>query len=176
MKSNVKYTYGNINFNKSKMNQEIWQNLEIINWTQILLNSYQNLLGKDLIDRNISVEEQAKRLFLAPFVVLSHGRESDPIYNYGNKIVLELWERDWDDLTKMPSRLSAEKMLRKERQQLLDQANNKGYITNYQGIRISKTGKRYQIKDVILWNLIDENNQYCGQGATFSQWILLNNN
>jgi len=153
---------------------EIWQQPEIINWTQILLNSYQQLLGQNLIEPTLSQEEQAKTLFFAPFVVLSHGTQSDPIYNYGNQIALELWERNWDELIKMPSRLSAEKVLREERQTLLDQANSQGFITNYQGIRISKTGKRYKINDVILWNLTDQNNQYCGQAATFSQWNLLN--
>ncbi len=156
------------------MNQEIWQNLEIINWTQVLLNSYQKLLKKELIDRDLSLEEQAKRLFFAPFTVFSHGIESDPIYNYGNKIGLQLWERNWDELTTMPSRLSAEIILREERQKILEETNLKGFLENFQGIRISKTGKRYQINDFTLWNLIDENNQYCGQGATFSQWILLN--
>lgn len=153
---------------------EIWQQPEIINWTQILLNSYQQLLGQNLIEPTLSQEEQSKTLFFAPFVVLSHGTQSDPIYNYGNQIALELWERNWDELIKMPSRLSAEKVLREERQTLLDQANSQGFITNYQGIRISKTGKRYKINDVILWNLTDQNNQYCGQAATFSQWNLLN--
>jgi hypothetical protein len=152
---------------------EIWQKIEIINWTQIILNSYQKLLGKDLINREITVEKQAEILFFSPFAVFSHGNQPDPIYNYGNKIGLELWERNWNELVTMPSRLSASPVNRLQRQQSLDQASQQGYIDNYQGIRVSKTGKKYQVKNLTLWNLTDQNNQYCGQAATFSQWDLL---
>lgn len=155
-------------------NQNIWQNQEVIAWTQIILNSYQKLLGKDLIDRQVSEEEQAKNLFFSSFAVLSHGTQSDPIYNYGNQIALQLWERDWDELMKMPSCLSVEVILREDRQKILEATQKQGFIENFQGIRLSKTGKRYKINDITLWNLIDEHDCYCGQAATFSQWELLN--
>ncbi|NET82181.1 MAG: MEKHLA domain-containing protein [Moorea sp. SIO1F2] len=118
--------------------------------------------------------EIAQALFEAPFAVLSHNTESDPIYNYGNRKALELWEMDWNQFTRMPSKYSAEPMEREERLRLLNQVTTQGYISNYQGVRISSTGKRFQISDVIVWNLIDEENKYCGQGATFSQWIRIN--
>jgi hypothetical protein len=155
-------------------NQIIWQNQEVIKLTQIILNSYQKLLGKDLINRQVSEEEQAKNLFLSPFVVLAHGIQSDPIYTYGNQIALQLWERNGDELRKMPSRLSAEAILREDRQIIIETTQKQGFMANFQGIRISKTGKRYQIKDITLWNLMDEQDQYTGQAATFSQWELLN--
>ena len=94
------------------MAQEIWKTTKVIDWSQCLLNSYQKLLQRQLIARTNSPEEESERLFLAPFVVASHGIEPDPIYNYGNKVLLELWERDWQQLTSMPSRLSAEEILR----------------------------------------------------------------
>jgi hypothetical protein len=156
------------------MPQEIWQQEEIINWTQILLDSYKQLLAKELIIRKGSKIEQAKQLFFAPFVVISHGIEADPIYNYGNKSGLILWERSWEELRKTPSRTSAEPLLREERQQLLTETKNQEYVINRQAIRISKTGKKYQINDITIWNLYNQKNKYCGQAATFSDWILLN--
>jgi hypothetical protein len=36
----------------------------------------------------------AQFLFEAPFVVVSHGIEANPILNYGNKKALTLWELD----------------------------------------------------------------------------------
>ncbi len=90
------------------MPEEVWRQPEIIIWSQLLLDSYEKLLGHQLIERKANTEEQAKALFFAPFVVASHGTEADPIYNYGNQVLLDLWERGWDDLTKTPSRLSAE--------------------------------------------------------------------
>ena len=156
------------------MAQEIWETATVIDWSQRLLNSYQKLLKRELIHRTSNPQEESERLFLAPFVVASHGIDSDPIYNYGNKVLLELWERDWQQLTSMPSRLSAEKILREERQQILEATSQHGYLKNYQCIRISRTGKRYKINDITLWNVIDDQGSFCGQAATFSQWTVLN--
>ncbi len=150
--------------------EKIWQKPEIIIWTQIILNSYQQLLHRELIDRKDDELSQSKNLFYSDFVVLSHNNNPDPIYNYGNKKALQLWEMDWKKLTETPSRKSAEPLLREEREALLKKTNLKGYITNYDGVRISSTGKRYNIKDVILWNLTDNQGNFCGQAATFSQW------
>jgi MEKHLA domain len=157
-------------FLDKKMNN-IWEKLEIITWTQIILNSYEKLLKKPLITRkNIDEITQAKNLFSADFVVLSHNNNRNPIYNYGNKKALELWEIDWETLIKTPSKNTTESISQEEREALLKEANLKGYITNYGGVRVSSTGKRYYIKDIILWNLTDDNEQFCGQAATFSQW------
>jgi hypothetical protein len=40
-------------------------------------------------------------------------------------------------------------------------------------VRISRTGKLYKIADVTLWNVLNEQGDYCGQAATFSQWLLI---
>ena len=87
---------------------ERWADPAIIRWNQLLLDSFRRWLGRDLIERKGSPEEQAKTLYQAPFVVVSHGMESDPILNYGNKIALDLWELDWERFIMTPSRLTAE--------------------------------------------------------------------
>jgi hypothetical protein len=83
---------------------------------------------------------------------------------------LELWEFSWEDFTQMPSRKCVEPVTQEERDRLLAAAATKGYIDNYSGVRISSTGKRFQIEDVILWNVLDEQNQRCGQAAVFSKY------
>lgn len=79
----------------------------------------------------------------------------------------------WDTLTRTPSRQTAELIARAERDLLLQQARDQGYIGNYQGIRISSTGKRFWIQDVIIWDVLDEANQRIGQAATFERWEFL---
>lgn len=74
----------------------------------------------------------------------------------------------------MPSRYSAKPVNQEERLRLLEEVTNKGYITNGRGVRISRTGKRYMVPDFTVWNLLNKENQYCGQAATFSQWTLIN--
>jgi hypothetical protein len=155
------------------MSEKIWQKPKIVFWSQILLESYEKLLKQPLMERKGDPSEQAKALFFAPFVVVSHGTESDPILNYGNQIALDLWEMSWEDLTQTPSRLTAEPINRQERERLLDRARQQGFVDNYRGIRISKTQKRFLIENAIVWNLTSDRGEPCGQAATFSDWSFL---
>ena len=145
----------------------------VIQHSQRLINSFQYWTKKPLITIASSAKEQARSLFEASFVVVSHGAEADPIFNYGNAQALKLWGFDWKTFTRLPSRRSAEPIEQTERDQLLSEAKTRGYIDNYQGIRISSTGQRFAIEDVILWNVLDENHQRCGQAATFADWNLI---
>jgi MEKHLA domain len=147
-----------------------WQQEAIILHSQYLINSFQHWTGNCLLYTNASKFETAKALFEAPFVLVSHGTESDPIFNYGNRKALELWELSWEEFTRMPSRKSAEEVVQEERDRLLSEAATKGFINNYSGIRTSSTGKRFYIEDTILWNILDQQNQHCGQAAFFSNW------
>lgn len=150
----------------------LWQQPEVIRWSQILAHSYQQLLGKELISDR-TPEELAQALFHAPFVVVSHGTQADPILNYGNHRALKLWSLSWEQFTKTPSRLTAEPVNRETRAEMLEMVAKQGYIDNYQGIRISSTGKRFFIDRAIVWNLRNESGRKCGQAATFAKWTWL---
>ena len=136
----------------------------------LLNNSYRKLLHKDLLETQFESREFAKALFEAPFAVVSHGTENDPIFNYGNRIALELFEMNWNEFTRTPSRYSAEPVNQKERQRLLDQVNRHGFIDHYQGVRVSKPGRRFVISNAVVWNLYDEQDVYRGQAACFKEW------
>jgi MEKHLA domain len=153
----------------------IWNDPQIICWTQILLNSYRQLLSSELLlgAALLPAEQQAQLIYQAPFVVVSHGTQADPVLNYGNQIALELWEMDWIQLTQTPSRLTAEPVNRSERQVMMAQAQQQGFIDNYRGIRISSSGRRFEIDRAIVWNLTDPQGQPCGQAATFANWQYL---
>jgi hypothetical protein len=140
---------------------------------RVLLDSFARLLGRELMPRVGSVEEQAERLFHAPFVVVSHGTEADPVLNYGNAAALALWEMDFATLTRTPSRLTAEPVHRDERARLLERTLRDGYVDDYAGIRISSTGKRFRIEQAIVWNLVDAAGARYGQAATFDRWTPL---
>ena len=117
--------------------------------------------------------ELAQRVFEAPFVLVSHGTEADPILNYGNAAALALWEMTWEELTRTPSRLTAEAPNREERARLLDAVTRRGFIDDYSGVRISKSGRRFRISCATVWNLLTETNQPCGQAAMFDKWELV---
>lgn len=135
-----------------------------------LLASFSHWTGRNLIAPDLPLNDQARELFYAPFVVLSHSAAPDPILNYANLAGLRLFELSWDELTTLPSRLTAEPMHQDERERLLSRVTQEGYIDDYRGVRISKSGRRFLIEQAIVWNLRDENSAHCGQAATFSHW------
>ena len=151
----------------------IWRNNLIIEWTQFLLDSYARLVKQELIIREGISQEQAERLFKSPFVVASHGLQDDPILNYGNQAALDLWEMDWEQFIQTPSRLTAEPVNREERARMLEQAKTHGYIADYRGVRISRSGKRFLVERATVWNIQKPDGTPLGQAATFSNWTYL---
>jgi hypothetical protein len=138
--------------------------------SQQLLNSFARFLQRELIPRSGDPLDEAERLFESPFVVVSHGTQSDPLLNYGNRTALKLWEIDIPSLLQMPSRLTAEAMHRDERARLLERTTRDGFVDDYRGIRISSTGQRFLIRQAIVWNVVNSDGDRAGQAATFSEW------
>ncbi len=154
-----------------------WQDQGIIDHGQRLVNSFQYWTSKSLLANFSPIPKTpkaiAQQLFYAPFVLLSHGTEKDPIFNYGNRLALKLWEMDWHDFTNMPSRLTTEPVDQAERERLLAETREKGFMTNYQGVRISSQGKKFFVVNAIIWNVIDDQQVHCGQAAMFSEYRFL---
>ena len=138
-----------------------------------LADSHRRWTGRDLLPLESDDRELARKLFTAPFVLVSHGTEVDPVLNYGNATALALWEMSWEQLTSTPSRFTAEAPNREERARLLAEVTQNGFIANYAGVRISRTGRRFRIAQATVWNLIGDEGSPAGQAATFGQWEFL---
>jgi hypothetical protein len=152
-----------------------WQTPSVIAQTQLIARSLKHWTGRDLLPAEapvsgLSPAEFAEKIFHGPFVLVSHGIESDPVLNYGNQNALNLWEMSWAELTSTPSRLTAEAPNREERARLLAAVTARGFIDDYSGVRISKNVRRFRISQATVWNLLDENHKYAGQAAMFSHW------
>lgn len=150
-----------------------WRDERWMQLSQLLLDSYELWRKQPLINRQGSLQDQAKNLYEAPFVLVAHGIEADPILCYGNRAALQLWETDLESLLQMPSRLTAEPMHRDERAQLLARTTRDGYVDDYRGIRIARSGRRFEIDQATVWNVVDAARTYVGQAATFSNWKYL---
>ncbi len=150
--------------------ESIWQKPSVIAQTQLIARSLNYWTGRALLPGLFNPPGLAKNVFEAPFVLVSHGTEADPVLNYGNAAALALWEMPWAELTRTPSRLTAEAPNRAERARLLATVTQHGYIDDYSGIRISKTGRRFRITQATVWNLLSETSQTCGQAAMFARW------
>lgn len=138
-----------------------------------LIASYRRLIGSDLVDPKLELKTAARFLYHAPFALLSHDAQEDPVFNYANLTAQRLFELDWESFIRLPSRLSAEPLAQTERQRLLEEVTAKGYVVNYSGVRIAKSGRRFRIEGAQIWNVYDEKERFCGQAARIERWYWL---
>ena len=114
-----------------------------------------------------SLERLGEQVFNADFYLLSHNTAADPVLTYGNQQVLDQWEVSWQELISMHSSDTAKSIDRIQRSMLMVQVKQHNYISGYSGIRVSKTGKEFQILDAIIWNLFLTDGSFYGQAAWF---------
>ncbi|MBD2426868.1 MEKHLA domain-containing protein [Phormidium sp. FACHB-1136] len=145
----------------------------LVGHTERLRHSFRRLLGEDLIHPALSKVVAAQALYEAPFVLVSHGTEADPIFNYANLAAQRLFEWSWPAFTTLPSRLSAEPPNQEERARLLAEVAQQGYISDYAGVRIAQSGRRFTIQNAIVWTVNDETGTPYGQAALFHHWQYL---
>lgn len=152
-----------------------WQTPAAAQQLRRILSSYQHWLGHELLPGALQLSDSqlSRAVFNAPVTLLSHGNQADPVLNYGNAATLDLWGYSWDELTATPSRLTAEPMERSERQRFLEQVTAHGYVADYRGIRIGKSGRRFWIEQATVWNVLDERGETVGQAASFSAWTFI---
>lgn len=135
---------------------------------RLIVSSYRRLTGKALVD-NVPSDAEALRLVLwnAPRAIVAHGTEDDPVFFYGNRLALQLFEMSFAEFARLPSRLSAEPLAQDARAKLLAKVAQQDYVDGYSGMRIAGSGRRFMITDCTVWNLADEQGGYHGQAAVF---------
>jgi ribosomal protein S18 acetylase RimI-like enzyme len=139
----------------------------------LMRDSLRRLTGRDLTHGLDTSAGVAAALATAPFGLVAHDAAKDPVFVYGNHTALDLFQRTWDDFTAMPSRLSAETVGRSERARMLRRARNKGFVDGYHGVRVSASGRRFEISGATLWNLVDDQGRHHGQAALLPLWTHL---
>ena len=156
-----------------KIHKPCENNMFCLDHARLLYDNFYAVTGRKLVVDKFNDIKSAKNIFESSIVIVSHDVSSDPIFNYANQAALDLFEMGWEEFTILPSRKSAERINRDERSRLLAEVADNGFIDNYTGVRISKTGKRFTIKNAIVWNLRDRSGVYKGQAAAFSEWDLI---
>ena len=139
---------------------------------ELLVSSYHRLTHQHLVDPSQPDVWQA--CWSAPRAIVAHGIEADPIFFYGNQLALSCFELDFATFTQLPSRYSAEPLLRDERDALLARVHENGFIADYAGVRISASGRRFRIERAVVWDVTDGSGQRHGQAAMFERWLPLN--
>ncbi|MDC0656935.1 MEKHLA domain-containing protein [Leisingera sp. SS27] len=132
---------------------------------ELLLRSYLQVVGRPLLEG-----ADAEALYHAPFPVLSHNTAADPVLTYGNLAAQALWEMGWEQLTAMPSRLTAEPAHREQRDMMFAEMRAKGFIGDCAGVRISASGRRFEIRGAVIWPLLGPDGVKLGEAASFRDY------
>jgi len=142
----------------------------------LLVESYRRIVGQEppfLAPPFLASDAQPSASWLyaeAPVCVLAHNTAPDPHFIYANRCAQDLFGYSFDEITALPSRLSAEEPAQGERQRLLEQVARNGFATGYSGVRIAKSGRRFRIEDGVLWQLKDRDGPLAGVAAAFAKW------
>ena len=140
----------------------------------LIVGSYRRLTGRDLLPVTPSDRDAlALAVWQAPCAIVAHGCGDDPVFFYGNRLALQLFEMSFAEFTRLPSRLSAEPVAQEAREQALAKVVQQGYVEGYAGVRISSSGKRFRILDTTIWNLVDATGSCHGQAAAIGAWEML---
>jgi hypothetical protein len=148
-------------------------------YNRLMAQSFRRFTGLSILGTTdiagLTDAELATAMYALPQAIVSHGIEADPVFCYANAAALALWEMDWGDFTRLPSRLSAEPTtdIQSDRNTLLKEALTKGWVDNYSGIRISRSGRRFEIRNTVLWNVIDADEVRHGQAAFIRSYLYL---
>jgi PAS domain-containing protein len=137
--------------------------------SHLLMNSYQHWTGDSLIE---DTQDVIQGLMNTPFAIASHQAGDDPMFNYANHQALALFKMAPEEILGLPSRFSAEAMLREARAEFLHQVATHGFIENYAGVRIAKDGSRFLIEQATVWNVVDLSSpkQVLGQAVIIKAW------
>lgn len=130
---------------------------------KLLLDSYRHWTGRVLL---VS-DDPARALYHAPFAVLSHDSTDDPRFTYANLAAQHAFEIPWREIVGLPSRHSAEPLAQANRERLLQRVAAQGYIDDYSGVRIARSGRRFTIRQAMVWNLVNQVGVVLGQAACF---------
>ncbi|OBY08602.1 MEKHLA domain-containing protein [Rhizobium leguminosarum bv. trifolii] len=133
----------------------------------LMAESFERSVGRSLTPKGQGAEWLYEQ---SPAVVLSHNTDADPRFIYANRAAQACFEYSWDEFITLPSRLSAEAPDRAERDRLLNAVAANGFIADYRGLRIAKSGRRFYIEKAIVWDLVDRSGHRRGQAATFDSW------
>jgi hypothetical protein len=137
----------------------------------LIAESFERLAGRALVERGADGLERA--LWEAPRVIVAHGTEARPLFFYGNRAALALFEMRASQFIGLPSERSAEPEERDERARMFAALERHDVIDDYAGVRIAASGRRFEITRAHVWNLRDREGHRHGQAATFARWRFL---
>ena len=126
------------------------------------------LLGEDSSSETAIMTTPQQVHESSRFAVLSHGNQTDPIYNYVNAAGFRVFRWPAEVYYRLPSRKSApEGSARQQRAKVIDDtvASDITYID--EAVRVRYPNATVTLRDAILWNVYDDAGYRVGQTVLF---------
>ena len=147
---------------------------DVDEWVSWSSDSLERLSGESLLDKMEGVGSVAEVHGNERYAVLSHGIQEDPIYNYFNEGALQTFLWPPEEIYSVPSRYSAPSgNVRQERQQLMQNVVEQDLRVFPTAIRQNKLGKQFQLTNVLLWNVYNNDGDRVGQTALFDRNLIV---
>ncbi len=134
-------------------------------FVQKVLASHLRVVGRPLL-----AGWNGRNVWSGDFALLTHRGDRRAMLNYGNTFALGLWACDWQQFTATPSSATAPDDDRASREAMMQQVVREGFVSGYEGRRVSRTGRPFLIQDVTIWRLLEENGESFGVAAFFRQY------
>jgi hypothetical protein len=138
-------------------------------WVAQMVDSHRRLVGRALVRAPQGSTLLDWLYAAAPFCLLAHDGGADPRFVYANQTAQRCFEYPWNEIVGLSSRLSAVPDVRQERAALLAKVAHSGFAEGYRGLRVAKSGRRFWIEDVTVWNVLGPAGQFMGQAATYQR-------
>lgn len=139
-----------------------------------LVETFARATGRDLVaEMNLDPDRLGQSAWEGNFALLSHRGDAGTTLNYANRFALDLWECGWDRLTAMSSEATAPDGDVAERAGMMAMVAAQGYVSGYNGRRISAKGRLFVIENVTIWKLVDAGGEPFGAAATFKSFSRL---
>lgn len=133
--------------------------------------SFAHVTGRDLFaEAGIDPAMPGASAWRGDFALLTHRGDPAAMLNYGNRFVLSLWEMDWDQFAATPSAATAPEDGVEERRQMMEEVARTGFVSGYNGRRISRSGRLFVIRDVTVWRLDEPDGGNFGVAAFFRRY------
>ncbi|MFF7758382.1 MEKHLA domain-containing protein [Streptomyces griseorubiginosus] len=139
-------------------------------FAQLLLSSHQRLTGTPLCPSEPDADPVHLLYDNTAFGLLAHDTSPDPVFVYANRTAQRCFGYSWAEFVRLPSRLSAGAEGQADRREFVRSVTEHGYASGYRGLRTAKSGRRFWIEDVTMWNLVDTAGTHHGQAAVFRAW------
>ncbi len=137
----------------------------------LIAHTYLKLVGTSLLPEGLDPDAAARWMYQdAPFCLLVHNTAADPRFIYANRAAQACFGFTWAEMTQLASRQSAEAPDQADRDRLIEAVRRAGFATGYRGLRIAKSGRRFWIENVTMWQVAEPGGRVCAEAAVYSQW------